>query len=406
MVPFQPCLTVRLESQMKDYPIHTVQIGNTRMFTIDGVNKASTVVGIVQKHYQEKISLQDDGVLLKPIPKQPWELSKDKIQLKTKLGEGAFGEVWKGTLRQSPTKTVEAAIKVTKLKEDNKKYMQEMYKEARLMRQYQHMQAPEVVATHIYTRECDVYSYGILVWEIFNNAKMPFAEYDNKTVRARIFDPTFRPPLSDDLPDEIRVIVTACWAAQPNNRPVMKDVAWILKRFQKHNVPEQAIRKPAPPAPAAKPMPAEPPPAVAPPAIIAPVVIAKTTKIIPKDRRMASKPATPQAKPVAPPSRKGFPDPRKVYIEMEVESAASKRKSRRASTVKAGEKKKSSTPKRKNREQEYEVEAIISHSVVDGVVVYQVTWVGYPGEVTDLLEEDLILEIRFSPSCTFYVTVS
>ncbi|EYC19152.1 hypothetical protein Y032_0025g1204 [Ancylostoma ceylanicum] len=95
-------------------------------------------------------------------------------------------------------------------------------------------QAPEVVATHIYTRECDVYSYGILVWEIFNNAKMPFAEYDNKTVRARIFDPTFRPPLSDDLPDEIRVIVTACWAAQPNNRPVMKDVAWILKRFQKH----------------------------------------------------------------------------------------------------------------------------------------------------------------------------
>ncbi|EYC19144.1 hypothetical protein Y032_0025g1197 [Ancylostoma ceylanicum] len=134
-----PCLTVRLESQMKDYPIHTVQIGNTRMFTIDGVNKGSTVVGIVQKHYQEKISLQDDGVLLKPIPKQPWELSKDKIQLKTKLGEGAFGEVWKGTLRQSPTKTVEAAIKVTKLKEDNKKYMQEMYKEARLMRQYQHI---------------------------------------------------------------------------------------------------------------------------------------------------------------------------------------------------------------------------------------------------------------------------
>ncbi|PIO57016.1 hypothetical protein TELCIR_21582, partial [Teladorsagia circumcincta] len=46
-------------------------------------------------------------------------------------------------------------------------------------------QAPEVVATHIYTRECDVYSYGILVWEIFNDAKMPFEEYDNKTVRQR-----------------------------------------------------------------------------------------------------------------------------------------------------------------------------------------------------------------------------
>ncbi|KAK6053966.1 protein tyrosine kinase [Cooperia oncophora] len=95
-------------------------------------------------------------------------------------------------------------------------------------------QAPEVVATHIYTRECDVYSYGILVWEIFNDAKMPFEEYDNKTVRQRLSDPKFRPPLSEDLPDEIRVVVTACWSAMPDSRPVMKDVAWILKGFQKH----------------------------------------------------------------------------------------------------------------------------------------------------------------------------
>ncbi|KHJ75844.1 hypothetical protein OESDEN_24539 [Oesophagostomum dentatum] len=87
-------------------------VGNARMFTIDGVNKASSVVGIVQKHYQEKIRLQDEGILLKPVPKQPWELSKDKIVLQSRLGEGAFGEVWKGTLRQSVTKTVDAAIKV------------------------------------------------------------------------------------------------------------------------------------------------------------------------------------------------------------------------------------------------------------------------------------------------------
>ncbi|ETN72135.1 protein tyrosine kinase [Necator americanus] len=260
-----PCLTVRLESQMKDYPIHLVQMGKVRMFTIDGVNKATTVAGIVQKHYQEKISLQDQGMLLKPIPKQPWELSKDKINLKTKLGEGAFGEVWKGTLRQSSTKTVEAAIKVVsdaicsiyqgsyrdlacrnclidtqknivKISDFGLSKQADSYKIQPNERIPTKWQAPEVVATHIYTRECDVYSYGILVWEIFNNAKMPFEEYDNKTVRARISDPRFRPPLSDDLPDEIRVIVTACWAAQANNRPRMKDVAWILKRFQKHRL--------------------------------------------------------------------------------------------------------------------------------------------------------------------------
>ncbi|KHJ89709.1 chromo' (CHRromatin Organization MOdifier) domain protein, partial [Oesophagostomum dentatum] len=38
---------------------------------------------------------------------------------------------------------------------------------------------------------------------------------------------------------------------------------------------------------------------------------------------------------------------------------------------------------------EYEVEAILSHEVVDDEVVYKVSWVGYPGEITELLEEDL-----------------
>ncbi|KAJ1347394.1 hypothetical protein KIN20_002433 [Parelaphostrongylus tenuis] len=353
-----PCLTVRLGSQLKDFPVYPVQTGEERQFTINGTHTSKTVVGIVQKHYHEKIAVQDNVLLLKPIPKQPWELSKDKITLNKKLGEGAFGEVWEGTLRQSATQTVPAAIKVTKLKEDNKRYMQDMLKEARLMRQYQHLnvvgffgmimendnvmivmemvngggldhylkkntvgipdkssysfdvalglyylhskrcmhrdlacrnclidteknivkisdfglskqadvyviqptekiptkrQAPEVIAKHIYTRRSDVYSYGIVVWEIFNNAKPPFEEYDNKTFRKRISDPNFRPPLSADIPKVIRVIVTACWSAVPEHRPPMKDVAWILRRFEKHNKEGRISEHPTPPTPAALP---------------------------------------------------------------------------------------------------------------------------------------------------------
>lgn len=415
-----PCLTVRLPTQLKDYPIHTVIKDDSRQFTIDGVNRAKSVMAIVQKHYEQKIPLPEEGKLVRPIPKQPWELTKDKITLQTKLGEGAFGEVWQGTLRQSATQSIPAAIKVTKLKEDNKKYMQELFKEARLMRQYQHInvvgffgmvmendnvmivmemvngggldhylkknnvgipdkcsyafdaalglyylhskrcmhrdlacrnclidtqknivkisdfglskqadsykilpnekiptkwQAPEVVATHIYTRECDVYSYGILVWEIFNDAKMPFEEYDNKTVRARLSDPTFRPPISEDLPDEIRVIIAACWSAMPDRRPVMKDVAWILKRFQKHNVPEQRIKQQTPPVPAANPAPppAPPPKAQTPPAAPpAPLVIAKATKQVVNVplRKAPSKGNPPPPPPPLPPKKKVPPQTR------------------------------------------------------------------------------------------------
>ncbi|KAK6009715.1 hypothetical protein OSTOST_25335, partial [Ostertagia ostertagi] len=83
------------------------------------------LVGMFRKHYEQKIPLPDEALLL----------TKDKITLTSKLGEGAFGEVWQGTLRKSATQTIPAAIKVTKLKEDNKKYMQELFKEDRLLRQ-------------------------------------------------------------------------------------------------------------------------------------------------------------------------------------------------------------------------------------------------------------------------------
>ncbi|KAK6053965.1 hypothetical protein COOONC_08529 [Cooperia oncophora] len=108
-----PCLTVRLKGQLRDYPIHTVQLADALAFTIDGTNKGRTVVGLIQKHYEQKVPLPDEALLVKPIPKQPWELTKDKIQLLSKLGEGAFGEVWRGTFRKSATQSIPAAIKVS-----------------------------------------------------------------------------------------------------------------------------------------------------------------------------------------------------------------------------------------------------------------------------------------------------
>ncbi|KIH54588.1 hypothetical protein ANCDUO_15265 [Ancylostoma duodenale] len=168
-----PCLTVRVENHVKDFPIHRIQQANAQMFTIDGVNKAPTAIALIQyvfhdlltstnnfvvkprpviatdkkfcstnlfrKHFYNRIPIAGEVFLLKPIPKQAWELSKDKITMEQKIGEGAFGEVWRGTLRQFATMSVPVAIKVTKMKEENKAMMQEMHKEARLMRQYKHL---------------------------------------------------------------------------------------------------------------------------------------------------------------------------------------------------------------------------------------------------------------------------
>ncbi|WKY06787.1 hypothetical protein Q1695_006739 [Nippostrongylus brasiliensis] len=65
-------------------------------------------------------------------------------------------------------------------------------------------------------------------------------------------------------------------------------------------------------------------------------------------------------------------------------------KTRRSSLIKAAENIKSiSKPKKKARDDVYEVEDIISHVVVDGLPIYSVTWVGYPGEITEMTEDEL-----------------
>ncbi|KAK6056124.1 hypothetical protein COOONC_06371, partial [Cooperia oncophora] len=61
-------------------------------------------------------------------------------------------------------------------------------------------QAPEVILTRVYTAKCDVYSYGILIWEIFHNAETPFKGIDNKKLRAKISNPNYRPRLDPELP--------------------------------------------------------------------------------------------------------------------------------------------------------------------------------------------------------------
>ncbi|VDO87615.1 unnamed protein product [Heligmosomoides polygyrus] len=90
-------------------------------------------------HYSTKTPINEGIKLENPIQKQPWELTSDKITVQTKIGAGAFGEVFEGTLSQGPNKPpLKVAIKMTKVNDQNKAKIDEMYKEARLMRQYKH----------------------------------------------------------------------------------------------------------------------------------------------------------------------------------------------------------------------------------------------------------------------------
>uniref|UniRef100_A0A1I7TF92 Tyrosine-protein kinase n=1 Tax=Caenorhabditis tropicalis TaxID=1561998 RepID=A0A1I7TF92_9PELO len=89
------------------------------------------------------VSINCPALLLNPINKQDWELRHDQIVLGKMLGEGAFGGVYKAVFYCKGDKKM-VAVKVNKGNEkiSTRNMIEDVCKEARIMRQYQH---PNVV---------------------------------------------------------------------------------------------------------------------------------------------------------------------------------------------------------------------------------------------------------------------
>uniref|UniRef100_A0A8L8JYR0 Tyrosine-protein kinase n=1 Tax=Heligmosomoides polygyrus TaxID=6339 RepID=A0A8L8JYR0_HELPZ len=101
------------------------------------------VVALVEYYHRQKKPLTEatGAKLLSPVKRQKWELRHEWIKLDRQLGEGAFGGVFAGTLTTGFT-TRKVAVKVNKGKAVEKEVIEEMCKEAAIMRIFRH---PNVV---------------------------------------------------------------------------------------------------------------------------------------------------------------------------------------------------------------------------------------------------------------------
>ena len=78
--------------------------------------------------------------------------------------------------------------------------------------------APESLSDKKFSYASDVWSFGILVWEMFNPQGVPFEEYDNLQVVAKV-STTVTPVVPEDCPDKIARVMKSCWSKEPSNRP-------------------------------------------------------------------------------------------------------------------------------------------------------------------------------------------
>merc|ERR1712135_230287 len=77
--------------------------------------------------------------------------------------------------------------------------------------------APESITHGKFTNETDVWSYGVVLWEIFTFGKVPYYLRTNKEVMEAVsLGHHLNPP--EGCPDVIKTIVLSCWKLFPNDR--------------------------------------------------------------------------------------------------------------------------------------------------------------------------------------------
>ena len=92
--------------------------------------------------------------------------------------------------------------------------------------------APEVGLDLGYSLPSDVYSYGMLLWEICS-LKKPFdtikttVDFENK-----VFKKGMRPKLSKDWSIELKDVMTSCWTTEAKERPSMLDVKTKIHQYE------------------------------------------------------------------------------------------------------------------------------------------------------------------------------
>nr|XP_034333636.1 mitogen-activated protein kinase kinase kinase 7 isoform X2 [Crassostrea gigas] len=88
--------------------------------------------------------------------------------------------------------------------------------------------APEVFEGSNYSEKCDVFSWGIIFWEVITRRK-PFDEIGGPAFRIMwaVHNGT-RPPLIRNLPKPLEILMTRCWHGNPAERPSMAEVCRIM----------------------------------------------------------------------------------------------------------------------------------------------------------------------------------
>lgn len=83
--------------------------------------------------------------------------------------------------------------------------------------------APEFIQGEEYDLPVDVYSFGIILWEMFTE-EVPFAGKESHNIIFMVVIQHTRPPLPEGIPENLKKLIEMCWAQDPQERPTFEQI--------------------------------------------------------------------------------------------------------------------------------------------------------------------------------------
>jgi len=91
--------------------------------------------------------------------------------------------------------------------------------------------APEALASRKYTSSSDVWSYGILLWEIMTFGSRPYGDMGNLEVFQKVQD-GYRLECPKNCPQQVHALMLRCWELERRARCSFEELVEKLKEFE------------------------------------------------------------------------------------------------------------------------------------------------------------------------------
>ena len=91
--------------------------------------------------------------------------------------------------------------------------------------------APEILSNGRYSTKADIYSFGLIAWEVFEQ-KTFFQEFPfDSMIEIEVVSKGTRPPFTEATPPQAAAIIVQCWDADPSKRPTAAELVTLLSNL-------------------------------------------------------------------------------------------------------------------------------------------------------------------------------